>query len=279
MIQRKKMVDRASKISLNRQLDLLGVSKGNFYYVAKGESDENLVLMRLLDEHYMEHPYKGVLQMQDFLVREGYHVNEKRVRRLLRKMGIEAIYPKKNLSRLGRAKYIMPYLLRGLAIKSANQVWQIDITYIPMKKGFMYLTAIIDVNSRFVVGWGLSNTLSAESVYQVMEEAISVYGKPEIINSDQGSQFTREAWLEMMRIYGIQVSMDGKGRATDNAFIERLWRTVKREYVYLWPAQDGWELENGLEKFFKRYNFDRTNQGIGRKIPADVYKSRLKVGA
>lgn len=279
MSQRKEMVDRSANISLNRQLDLLGVSKGSFYYVAKAENDENLTLMRLLDEHYMEHPYKGVLQMQDFLAREGYLVNEKRVRRLLRKMGIEAIYPKKNLSRLGRAKYIMPYLLRGLDIKSINHVWQIDITYIPMKKGFMYLTAIIDVYSRFVVGWGLSNTLSAESVYQVMEQAIEVYGKPKIINSDQGSQFTCAAWQEKMKDYEIQISMDGKGRATDNAFIERLWRTVKREYVYLWPAKDGWELDDGLDKFFKRYNFERTNQGIGRKTPAEVYKSCLKVAA
>jgi len=279
MSQRKRMVDRTAKISLNRQLELLGISKGSFYYLARPERDENLNLMRMMDEHYIEHPYKGVLQMQDFLSQEGYLVNEKRVRRLLRKMGIEAIYPKKNLSRLGKAKYIMPYLLRGLDIGRVNQVWQIDITYIPMKKGFMYLSAIIDVYSRFVVGWGLSNTLGGESVYQVMEEAMAVYGQPKIINSDQGSQFTSEPWLEKMKGRGVQVSMDGKGRATDNAFIERLWRTVKREYVYLWPAKDGWELENGLDKFFKRYNFERTNQGIGRKIPAHVYKSCLKVAA
>jgi putative transposase len=276
---RKQMVDRSEKISLNRQLDLLGLSKGAFYYVAKSESEENLSLMRLMDEHHLDHPTKGVLQMQDFLRDKGYTVNEKRVRRLLRKMAIEAIYPKKNLSRLGKAKYIMPYLLRGLNIERANQVWQIDITYIAMKRGFMYLTAIIDVYSRFVVGWGLSNTLNATSVQDVMDQAIQEYSKPEIINSDQGSQFTCEAWLEKMKEYGVKVSMDGKGRATDNAYIERLWRTVKREYVYLMPANDGWELEQGLDKFFARYNFDRAHQGISRKKPVEVYRDNLKVAA
>ncbi len=279
MIDRKRMVDKDSEISLNRQLSLLKISKGSFYYVTRPESKENLTLMRLMDEHHLDHPTKGVLQMQDFLSDSGYHVNEKRVRRLLRKMAIEAIYPRKNLSRLGKAKYIMPYLLRNLTVERANQVWQIDITYIPMKKGFMYLTAIIDVYSRFVVGWSLSNTLSASGVHRVMDQAIEDYGKPEIINSDQGSQFTCESWLQKMKDQGIQVSMDGKGRATDNAFIERLWRTVKREYVYLFPPVNGWELEKGLERFFKRYNFERSHQGIGRQKPADVFKTSLKKAA
>lgn len=276
---RKEMVDSSEPISLTRQLFLLGLSKGTFYYVPKSESEENLSLMRLMDEHHLDNPTKGVLQMQDFLRDKGYTVNQKRVRRLLRKMGIEAIYPKKNLSRLGKAKYIMPYLLRGLSIKKANQVWQIDITYIAMKRGFMYLTAVIDVYSRFVVGWGLSNTLSATSVQEVMGQSILEYGRPENINSDQGSQFTCEAWLEKMKEYGVNASMDGKGRATDNAYIERLWRTVKREYVYLMPANDGWELEQGLDKFFKRYNFERAHQGISRKKPADLYRTSLKVAA
>lgn len=273
------MVNRHSKISLNRQLELLDISKGSFYYVAKRESTENQRLMRLMDEHHLECPTKGVLQMQDFLKDMGYEVNEKRVRRLLRKMGIEAIYPKKNLSRIGQAKYIMPYLLGNLCIERANQVWQIDITYIPMKKGFMYLTAIIDVYSRFIVGWGLSNTLSAASVHEVVDQAIEAYGKPEIINSDQGSQFTCAAWLEKMRNYSIKVSMDGKGRATDNAYIERFWRTVKRDYVYLFPPINGWELEKGLDRFIKRYNFERSHQGINRKKPAEIYRASIKVAA
>lgn len=273
------MIDKEEKISLNSQLNLLGLSKGSFYYSPKGESEENLAIMRMMDEHHLDHPTKGVLQMEDFLKGEGLMVGEKRVRRLMRKMDLRVIYPQKNLSRLGLAKYIMPYLLRGLNINRPNQIWQIDITYIPMSKGFMYLTAIIDVYSRFVVGWGLSNTLAAESVYQVMEKAIRTYGKPEIINSDQGSQFTCASWIEQMGSHGIQISMDGKGRATDNAYIERLWRTVKREYVYLFPSQDAWELEAGLEKYFKRYNFERTHQGIDRKKPAEVYKGGLKEAA
>lgn len=279
MSERRKMVDRLAPVSLNRQLSLLGVSKGSFYYASKPESAENLSLMRLLDEHHLAHPTKGVLQMQDFLLDQGYRVNEKRVRRLLRKMGIEAIYPKKNLSRLGQAKYIMPYLLRGLAITGANHVWQTDITYIPMAKGFMYLTAVIDVYSRFVVGWGLSNTLSAASVHRVVHEAIATHGKPTIINSDQGSQFTCAAWVEGMKRAKIRVSMDGKGRATDNAYIERLWRTVKREYVYLMPAGDGWELEKGLATFFKTYNFERSHQGIDRRKPVELYKGDSAVAA
>lgn len=279
MSQRKKFIEKTSELSINRQLELLGISKGSYYYKAKSESEENLKLMREMDEHHLDHPTKGVLQMQDFLRDKGYIVNEKRVRRLLRKMAIEAIYPKKNLSHLGHKKYIMPYLLGNLNIERANQVWQIDITYIPLKKGFMYLTAIIDVYSRFVVGWGLSNTLSAASVHEVMERATKLYGKPEIINSDQGSQFTCEAWITRMKEHGIKVSMDGKGRATDNAHIERLWRTVKREYVYLWPATNGWELEEGLERYFKRYNFERTHQGIERQKPNEVYFASLKVAA
>jgi putative transposase len=277
--ERKKLVEKTAELSLNRQLELLDISKGSYYYKAKPESEENLKLMREMDEHYLFHPTKGVLQMQDFLLDKGYVVNEKRVRRLLRKMAIEALYPKKNLSRLGHAKYILPYLLGNLKIERANQVWQIDITYIPLKKGFMYLTAIIDVYSRFVVGWGLSNTLSAASVHEVMEQAIKVYGKPGIINSDQGSQFTCEAWITRMKDHGITVSMDGKGRATDNAYIERLWRTVKREYVYLWPANNGWELEEGLDNYFKRYNFNRTHQRIDRQKPNEVYFASLKVAA
>lgn len=273
------MVSKKSKISINRQLELLGISKGSFYYIAKPESDENLRLMRLMDEHHLEYPTKGVLQMQDFLKDKGYAINEKRVRRLLRKMAIEAIYPKKNLSRLGQAKYVMPYLLGNLCIERANQVWQIDITYIPMKKGFMYLTAIIDVYSRFIVGWGLSNTLSASSVHEVVDRAVEVYGKPEIINSDQGSQFTCATWIKKMQDYRIKVSMDGKGRATDNAYIERFWRTVKREYVYLFPPANGWELEKGLDGFIKRYNFERSHQGINRQKPVDIYKASLKVAA
>lgn len=227
--------------------------------------------MKILDKHFLEHPSYGVLQMQDYLLSEGYQVNVKRVRRLLRKMNIMAIYPQKNLSKLLQAKYVHPYLLRGLNIEHNNQVWEIDITYIPMRKGFMYLTAIIDVHSRFVVGWSLSNTLDAKVQQNLLLDCIRKHGRPEIINSDQGSQFTCEGWISLLKRLNIKISMDGKGRALDNIYIERLWRTVKRDYVYLNPADDGLELYDGLNAFFRQYNYKKTHQGIGRKIPASVY--------
>jgi putative transposase len=187
-------------------------------------------------------------------------------------MGIMAIFPKRNLSKLGLAKYIRPYLLKDLEIIRPNQVWAIDITYIPMAKGFMYLTAIIDVYSRYVVGWDVVNSLDAENTLTVLKEAIRRYGKPEIINSDQGSQFTCGLWTEYVEGEGIKISMDGKGRAIDNVFIERLWRTVKHDYVYLHPATNGAELYSGLRKFFIYYNTKKTHQGIGRITPESLYR-------
>ena len=258
--------------SIRKQCELLDVSRSNFYYEPAGEGDENLRAMRLMDEEFLEHPTHGVLQMQDFLVALGFIMNVKRVRRLLRKMGIMAIYPKRNLSKLGHAKYIRPYLIRGLKIDRPNQLWEIDITYIPMAKGFMYLTAIIDVYSRYVVAWDVFNSLDAENSLSVLKTAIEHYGKPEIINSDQGSQFTCPIWTEYVENEGIRISMDGRGRATDNIFIERLWRTVKRDYIYICPASNGTELYKGLDTFFDYYNNRKTHQGIERCIPVSLYK-------
>lgn len=266
------MIDKESELSVRTQCDILNISRSSLYYNPLGESKENLQLMRLLDEHFMHHPTYGVLQMQDYLQSEGYNVNEKRVRRLLRKMGIMAIFPKRNLSKMLHREYVHPYLLKGLPITHSNQVWEIDITYIPMRKGFMYLTAIIDVYSRFVVGWSLSNTLEAEVQQNLLKTAISQYGKPEIVNSDQGSQFTCHDWVKLLKDSGIKISMDGKGRALDNIFIERLWRTVKQDYVYLNPADDGIELYQGTKNFFEEYNHKKTHQGIGRRIPFNVYR-------
>lgn len=265
-------VKPSKKLSIRRQCELLSVHRSNVYYKSVGESPENLSLMRLMDEHYLDHPTYGVLQMQDFLFSKGYRVNHKRVRRLLRKMGLMAIYPKKNLSRLGMAKYIHPYLLKGLTVTKPNQVWATDITYIPMTKGFMYLTAIIDLYSRYVVGWNVSNSLDAENVLSVLKHSIKKHGKPEMINSDQGSQFTCPLWVEHLQEKQIKISMDSKGRALDNIFIERLWRTVKQDYVYLHPAENGTELYNGLQGFFKYYNHQKTHQGIGRVCPVELYK-------
>lgn len=268
------MVDPKEKLSVRAQCQLLNLSRSGIYYTPVGESEENISFMRLLDERYLDKPTYGVLQMQDYLQDEGYQVGEKRVRRLLRLMGLMAIYPKKNLSKLGHAEYIHPYLLRNLQINRSNQVWEIDITYIAMEKGFMYLTAIIDVHSRFVVGWGLSNSLDAQASLEVLGKAIRKHGKPEIVNSDQGCQFTCKEWVAYLKEEGIRISMDGKGRAIDNIFIERLWRTVKRDYVYLYPAQNGLELYQGIKGFFQEYNHKKHHQGIGRQIPFHVYQRK-----
>lgn len=266
------MVEPQNRLSVRRQCEILEINRSMLYYRPEGESQENLEIMRLMDEHNLKHPTSGVLRMQDYLIGLGFVVNHKRVRRLLRLMGILAIYPKRNLSKLGVAEYIRPYLLRGLKIERSNQVWAIDITYIPMKKGFLYLTAIIDVYSRFIVGWGISNSLEAKSIHEVLKEAIRQYGKPEIINSDQGSQFSCKEWIKYLEENGIKISMDGKGRATDNIYIERFWRTIKLDYIYLNPAEDGLELYKGIRGYMDYYNYKQRHQGIERQIPADRYR-------
>jgi len=269
--ERLKMINRGEGLSVRRQCKLVSVNRGSFYYKPLGETEENLRIMRLMDEHYLDHPTEGVLRMCDFLLALGIVANHKRVRRLLRLMGLMAIYPKKNLSRLGQAKYIRPYLLKDLKITRPNQVWAIDITYIPMPKGFLYLTAIIDVYSRYVVGWGISNTLDASCSLEVTKEAIARHGKPEIINSDQGSQFTCHEWIELLEKEEIKISMDGKGRAIDNIFIERFWRSVKWDYVYIKVPADGLELYQGLKEYFDYYNNQLCHQGIDHQIPANKY--------
>ena len=271
MKELKSYISLDKDLSIRNQCELPGVNRSCFYYQAIPESQENLDIMRLMDQYYLDHPTYGVLQMQDYINGLGYHVNEKRIRRLLRKMNIMAIYPKRNLSKLGNAEYIRPYLLKGLEINEPNQVWEIDITYIPMKKGFMYLIAIIDVYSRFIVGWKISNSLEALNCIIVLKEAIRKYGLPQIVNSDQGSQFTSALWIKTLDDKGIKISMDGKDRAIDNIYIERFWRTLKQDYVYITPIDDGLELYYGLKDFFMHYNYNKTNQGINRMKPAELY--------
>ncbi len=267
----RKLVDNEHELSVRRQCELLTIHRSGLYYSPCGEKPENLEIMRIMDEHYLEHPTEGVIRMQDLLFALGFVVNHKRVRRLLRLMGLMAIYPKRNLSKLGLKKYIHPYLLKGLNIDRPNQVWAIDLTYIPMKNGFLYLTAIIDLYSRYVVGWGISNSLEAEATLSVLKQAIKNHGKPEIVNSDQGSQFTCEKWVTHLNEKDIRISMDGKGRFIDNIFIERFWRSLKYDYVYLHPAIDGIELYQGIKKHINYYNYKLHHQGIGRRIPADLY--------
>lgn len=265
------MVDQKHQLSIRKQCDLLCISRSNLYYSHKKESDYNLDIMSRIDKIHMKYPSFGIRRITDELQEQGFDVNRKRIRRLMKIMGIQTIYPKRNLSKPGLAKYIRPYLLRGLDIAYRNRVWQIDISYIPMKKGFMYLTAIIDVYSRYIVGWQLSNTLEKETQTEAMKEAVRKYGKPEIINSDQGSQYTSKNWAEWMEGNGIKISMDGKGRATDNVFIERFFRTIKYDYIYLNPAESGWELYQGIKDFIEQYN-KRKHQGISNQKPIELFK-------
>jgi len=270
--ERRDLVDNQYDLSVRKQCEILSIHKSSLYYTPKGEKPENLEIMRIMDEHYLKHPTAGVIRMQDLLFALGFVVNHKRVRRLLRLMGLMAIYPKKNLSKLGLKKYIHPYLLKGLNIDRPNKAWAIDITYLPMRNGFLYLTAIIDIYSRYIVGWGISNTLDADASLLVLKQAIKDHGKPEIINSDQGSQFTCDEWVKYLNLEDIKISMDGKGRAIDNIFIERFWRSLKYDYVYLNPANDGLELYQGLKEYMNYYNHELHHQGIDRRIPADLYK-------
>lgn len=270
MNQRKALVEPTHGLSIRRQAELLEVSRSNLYYKRVGESDENLHLMKIMDRLFGEDPTLGVLGMQDELAERGLCYNVKRIRRLLRKMGIEPIYPKKNLSRLGQAKYIYPYLLRGIAISVPNQVWAIDISYIPMRKGFMYLTGIIDLYSRYIVGWQVCNSLEKQTQTDLLNQTITRYGRPKIINSDQGSQYTCSHWVDTLKAYPIKISMCGKGRATDNAYIERWFRTIKQKHIYLHPASNGLELYQGIDNFVNKYN-QRRHQGIDRRKPVDLY--------
>lgn len=269
--ERLSLVDKEEQISIRKQCDLLSVSRSSFYYKPLSESDLNLELMKCIDQIHLKYPSFGIRRITNELEEEGYHVNKKRVERLMKLMGIEAIYPKRNLSKLGKAKYIHPYLLKGLAINRSNQVWQIDISYVPMEKGFMYLTAVIDVYSRYIVGWQLSNTLEKETQTELINNLISQYGKPEIINSDQGSQYTSSNWIECLKSHGVKISMDGKGRATDNIYVERFFRTIKYDYIYLNPAKTGLELYQGVKEFITGYN-KRKHQGIKNQKPKDLFK-------
>lgn len=231
--------------------------------------------MRLMDEHYLDHPYKGALRMYTWLTMDmNYDINKKRVDRLYYDvMGLRSILPGPHTSKPGKGEEhkVYPYLLRGLKIERPNQVWAMDITYIPMPNGFMYLTAIIDLYSRFVVGWSVSNTMDTEWCRATLEEAIAKHGAPEILNTDQGSQFTAKAFREFVLSKDIRFSMDGKGRCIDNVFIERLWRSVKYENVYIRSYQDGWELHQGLKTYFELYNQERRHQGIDDEFPARRY--------
>ena len=261
------------QLSLVQQCMLLSIHRSGIYYQPKGESPLNLELMRLMDEHYLHHSFKGASRMHTWLTMDkGYKVSKNRIERLYyRVMGLRATMPGKHTSRRCKAHKTYPYLLRNLSIERPNQVWAIDITFIPMKKGYMYLVAIIDLYSRYVINWSVSNTMDAEWCQQMLEQAIEVHGKPEIINTDQGSQFTSDVFSLFVLKQDIRPSMDGKGRAIDNAFIERLWRSVKYEKLYLNPPKDGTELYLSLAEYFNYYNHERRHTGIDNLIPEQLY--------
>lgn len=257
-------------ISLRRQCELLRINRSSLYYQPQGVSEEDLQLMNLLDEQYTKTPFYGVRRMRESLQRLGYEIGKDRVRTLLRGMGLMAVYPKPKTSKPHPGHKIYPYLLKGVEIIRPNQVWSTDITYIRLAQGFAYLVAVIDWYSRYVLSWKLSNSLEADFCLEALKEALG-YGKPEIFNTDQGSQFTSETFTGLLLENGITISMDGRGRVFDNIFVERLWRSVKYENVYLYGYQIVPEARQGLKQYFDFYNIERFHQGLSYKTPWEVY--------
>jgi putative transposase len=263
-----------AQLSLRRQCDLLGVCRASWYYQPRGESTENLEVMRRLDEQYTRTPFYGIRRMTAWLQHEGDAVNHKRVARLLRQMGLEAISPKPRLSVPGEPERRYPYLLRGVAITRVNQVWSTDITYVRMPRGFLYLVAVLDWYSRYVLAWELSNTLETAFCLAALDRALAQatpQATPSIFNSDQGVQFTSQAFTSRLETAGIQISWDGRGRALDNVFVERLWRSVKYEEIYLHDYATVGEAVSGLTRSFRFYNKERLHQALGSRTPAQVH--------
>ena len=269
------MVNKNSKrLSVRKQCELLGISRSGVYYEPAQISEENLHYMNVIDEQYTKTPYYGSPKMTVFLRQQGYSVNIKRVKRLMRLMGVSAVYPKPNTSIKAEGHHIYPYLLNDLSINRPNQVWCTDITYVRVVGGFMYLVAVMDWNSRYVISWELSNTLETAFCTDALHAALA-YAKPEIFNTDQGSQFTSEAFTKVLKSHDIQISMDGKGRCIDNVMIERLWRSLKYEDIYIKHYQSVPELYEGLTHYFYHYNHERPHQGLNYKTPHQVYSETI----
>jgi putative transposase len=255
-------------LSIARQCELLGLARSTRYYQVRGETCENLALMRRIDEQYLKTPFYGSRKLAWLL-----GCNRKRIQRLMRLMGIEAIYAKRRTTWPGAGHKIYPYLLRNVEVLRPDQVWATDITYVPLRHGFLYLVAVMDWYSRHVLSWRLSNTLDIGFCLEALDEALSVK-QPEIFNSDQGSQFTATAFTGRLETHGVAISMDGRGRAIDNVFVERLWRSVKYEEVYLKDYANGWEAEASLQSYFRFYSHERIHQALGYRTPAEVYAER-----
>lgn len=274
------MINPADKrLSVNRQCELLGLTRSSYYYQPQGEGEYNLKLMRLLDEQYTRRPFYGSRRMREWLRRQGYPVSRGRVRRLMRLLGIEAIYPKRRLSLVNKEHRTYPYLLNGLKIDRPDHVWASDITYIRLRRGFVYLVAVMDWYSRYVLSWELSLTLEVDFCLHALKKALDMTS-PEIFNSDQGSQFTSEAFTGILQNAEVDISMDGRGRVFDNIMVERLWRSVKYEEVYLKDYGTPLEARENLGEYFVFYNEERPHQSLGYLTPRDVYARRcaIKVG-
>ncbi len=268
-------VDKTHRLSVSRQCELLNVARSSFYYSPREDGSYNEELMKQIDKQYTLTPFYGVPRMTEHLRGLGYNVNHKRVRRLYRKMDLCAMGPRPNTSRphQGEGHAIHPYLLRGLSIDRPNQVWAMDITYIPLAGSHMYLVAIIDIYSRYIVGWSLSNTMTTRWCRECLEEAIMRHGAPEILNTDQGSQFSSLEFFGYFSSFpNLKFSMDGKGRAIDNIFIERFWRSLKYEKIYLEPSDNGLELYHKIRDYMNFYNTERPHQGLGYKRPVEMYR-------
>ena len=267
------MVGAGGDISISRQCELLGVSRTSFYYRPVAVNDLEDRLLKKIDRQYLVTPFYGSRRMAEFLRRDHELVNRKRVQRLMRIMGIEAIYPKPRTTLRDKQHEVYPYLLRDVAIVRPDQVWAADLTYIPMRRGFLYLMAIIDWFSRYVIDWGLSNSMEIGSCLCVLNAALDT-GRPDIFNSDQGSQFTSHAFTQRLKQGNIRISMDGVGRCLDNVFAERLWRSVKYEEVYLKDYVDGHDAHENLRKYFDFFNMQRPRQGLGYRTPNEVYNTQ-----
>ncbi len=264
-------------LSLVRQCELLGLSRSSLYYQSVGPSDEELAILRLMDEQYLKTPFYGSRRMVAYLAHHGHQVNRKRVQRLMRQLGLHAVYPKPKLSKRHPEHKVYPYLLRDVEIASVNQVWSTDITYLPVLKGHFYLVAVMDWFSRKVLSWQVSNTMDGAFCVNVLEEALLHYQKPMIFNSDQGAQFTATAFTQTLRQADVEISMDGRGRCYDNIFIERLWRSIKYELIYLKAFEDGKHLSREVTAWFHFYNRQRFHQSLNYRTPDEIYyESRPK---
>jgi putative transposase len=273
------MIDQDHELSLTRQAELLELSRASLYYRPVPVSDADLALMRRIDELHLELPFAGSRLLRDLLRGEGHVIGRKHVRNLMRRMGIAAIYRRQNTSRRHPRHPVFPYLLRGLVIDRPNQVWATDITYIPMARGFVYLFAVIDVYSRKILAWRISNSLTADFCVEALEEAIARYGAPEIMNSDQGSQFTAANFVQALQHHRVRISMDGRGAWRDNVFVERLWKSIKYEEVYLHAYESVSEAKAGIARYVNFYNGRRPHRSLDRRTPDAVYFKSLPLAA